>query len=123
MMLGRRGPVAGTRSPRRTPSASVVKLEGVPPSESSESKPKSKAKKAAWKDLSPAEMATHLLATPTLADRTWTGEQRVTGEKRDAFIRRILLGETGETSEIVVTDETAAQASRSRLEGSRGRGM
>ena len=82
----------------------------MPPSESSESKPKSKAKKAAWKDLSAAEMATHLLATPTLADRTWTGEQRLKGEKRDAFIRRILLGETGETSETVGTDETAAQA-------------
>jgi hypothetical protein len=36
------------------------------------------------------------LATPTLADRTWTEEQRLTGEKREAFIRRILLGETAE---------------------------
>jgi len=61
------------------------------PSEPSESKPKSKAKKPALKDLPPAEMA---LATPTLADRTWTDEQRLKGEKRDAFIRRILLGET-----------------------------
>ena len=65
--------------------------------ERSESKLKSKAKKPAWKDLPPAEMAAHLLATPTLADRTWTEEQRLTGEKRDAFIRRILLGETAET--------------------------
>jgi ribonuclease HI len=64
--------------------------------EPSESKLKSKAKKAAWKNLPPAEMAAHLLATPTLADRTWTEEQRLTGEKRDAFIRRILLGETTE---------------------------
>jgi hypothetical protein len=80
--------------------------EQVSPSEPSESKPKSKAKKPAWKDLSPAEMAAHLLATPTLADRTWTDEQRLKGEKRDAFIRRILLGETGETSETVDTDET-----------------
>ena len=55
-------------------------------------------------------MATHLLATPTLADRTWTDEQRLKGEKRHAFIRRILLGKTGETSETVGTDETAAQA-------------
>jgi ribonuclease HI len=64
----------------------------------SESKPKSKAtaKKPAWKDLPPAEMAAHLFATPTLADRTWTDEQRLKGEKRDAFIRRILLGETTE---------------------------
>jgi ribonuclease HI len=65
--------------------------------ERSESKLKSKAKKPAWKDLPPAEMAAHVLATPTLADRTWTEEQRLTGEKRDAFIRRILLGETAET--------------------------
>lgn len=64
--------------------------------ERSESKLKSKAKKPAWKDLPPAEMAAHLLATPTLADRTWTKEQRLTGERRDAFIRRILLGETAE---------------------------
>jgi|SRR5215216_4357679 len=75
-------------------------LEASEPSEPSESKPKpkSKAKKPAWKDLPPAEMAAHLLATPTLADRTWTDEQRLKGEKRDAFIRRILLGGTGETS-------------------------
>jgi ribonuclease HI len=64
--------------------------------ERSESKLRSKARKPAWKDLPPAEMAAHLLATPTLADRTWTEEQRLTGEKRDAFIRRILLGETAE---------------------------
>ena len=62
----------------------------------SESKPKSKPKKPAWKDFPPAYMATHLLATPTLADRTWTDEQRLKGEKREAFIRRILLGETTE---------------------------
>jgi len=53
--------------------------------ERSESKLKSKAKKPAWKDLPPAEMAAHLLATPTLADRTWTEEQRLTGEKRDEW--------------------------------------
>lgn len=61
-----------------------------------ESKPKSKVKKPAWKDLPPKEMAAHLLETPTLADRTWTDEQRLKGEKRDAFILRILLGETSE---------------------------
>ena len=64
--------------------------------EAAESQPKSKTNKPAWKGLPPAEMAAHLLATPTLADRTWTEEQRLTGEKRDAFIRRILLGETAE---------------------------
>ena len=95
--------------------------EQVSPSKPSESKPKPNAKteKPAWKAHSPAEMAAHLLATPTLADRTWTDEQRLKGEKREAFIRRILLGETGETGETsgtvdtdetVGTDETAAQA-------------
>ena len=37
-------------------------------------------------------MAERLLSAPTLADSTWTEEQRERGEKRDAFIRRILLG-------------------------------
>jgi hypothetical protein len=45
----------------------------------------------AWKSLPDAEKARHLLAHPTLADRTWTNEPRLKGEKRDAFIRRILL--------------------------------
>ena len=81
--------------------------EQVSPPDPSGLKPKSKAKKPAWKDFSPAEMAAHLLATPTLADRTWTSEQRFKGENREAFIRRILLGET---SEIVGTDKTATPA-------------
>ena len=93
--------------------------EQVSPSEPSESKPKSKvkAKKAPeWKSLPDAEKAQYLLDHQTLSDRNWTDQQRLKGEKRAAFIRRILRGETGETSgtvdtdETVGTDETAAQA-------------
>ncbi len=44
-----------------------------------------------WKSLPDAEKAQYLLDHPTLSDRTWTNEPRLKGEKRDAFIRRILL--------------------------------
>ena len=55
--------------------------------------PKPKKKMAPeWKSLPDAEKAQHLLDHPTLSDRTWTNEPRLKGEKRDAFIRRILLG-------------------------------
>src|SRR4051794_8250228 len=43
-------------------------------SEPSKSMPKSKAKKPARKDLSPAAKAAYLLATPTISDRSWTDE-------------------------------------------------
>jgi hypothetical protein len=40
-------------------------------------------------------MAEHLLATPTITDKAWAeGEPRLPGEDREAFIRRVLLGET-----------------------------
>ena len=56
-------------------------------------KPK-KAKKAPdWKSLPDDQKAAYLLEHPTLSDHTWTDEPRLKGEKRDAFIRRILLGE------------------------------
>ena len=45
-----------------------------------------------WKSLPDAEKAQYLLDHPTLSDRTWTNEPRLKGEKRDAFVRRILLG-------------------------------
>ena len=45
-----------------------------------------------WKSLPDAKKAQYLLDHPTLSDRTWTNEPRLKGEKRDAFIRRILLG-------------------------------
>ena len=54
----------------------------------------------AWRELPAAEMATHLLETPTITDRAWTDEPRLPRETRAAFIRRVLLGETnpGEAS-------------------------
>jgi hypothetical protein len=52
-----------------------------------------KTKKAPeWKSLPDAEKAQYLLDHQTISDRTWTNEPRLNGEKRDAFIRRILLG-------------------------------
>ena len=45
-----------------------------------------------WKSLPDAEKAQYLLDHQTISDRTWTNEPRLNGEKRDAFIRRILLG-------------------------------
>ena len=68
--------------------------EQASPSERAESKPKSKRTRKApeWKSLPDAEKAQYLLDHPTLSDRTWTNEPRLKGERRDAFIRRILLG-------------------------------
>ena len=53
--------------------------------------------KAAWRELPPAEMAAHLLATPTIADGVWTSEPRLPRETRSDFVRRVLLGETPES--------------------------
>ena len=39
-------------------------------------------------------MSAHLLATPTIPDRVWTDESRLPRETREAFVRRVLLGET-----------------------------
>lgn len=55
-----------------------------------------KPRRASWRDLPPAEMAAHLLATPTISDRAWTAEPRLPRETRPAFVRRVLLGETPE---------------------------
>jgi ribonuclease HII len=62
-------------------------------------------RRASWRELPAAEMAAHLLATPTITDRAWTDEPRLPGETRTAFIRRVVLRETegvdapeGETS-------------------------
>jgi ribonuclease HI len=49
---------------------------------------------ASWRELPPAEMAAHLLATPTITDGAWTSEPRLPREKRSDFVRRVLLGET-----------------------------
>jgi ribonuclease HII len=53
-----------------------------------------KPRRASWRDLPTAEMAAHLLETPTIADRAWTDEPRLPRETRTAFIRRVLLDET-----------------------------
>ena len=52
---------------------------------------------ASWRELPPAGMAAHLLATPTITDGAWTSEPRLPREKRSDFVRRILLGETPES--------------------------
>ena len=52
-----------------------------------------KRRKASWRELPPAEMAAHLLATPTINDSAWTSEPRLPHERRSDFVRRVLLGE------------------------------
>ena len=44
----------------------------------------------AWRTLPPAEMAAHLLAVPTITDKSWTDAPRLRGESRAAFIVRML---------------------------------
>lgn len=63
-----------------------------PEAEAATPKPKKTKMASPWKSLPDAEKAQYLLDHPTLSDRTWTNETRLKGEKRDAFIRRILLG-------------------------------
>ena len=46
-----------------------------------------------WQELAPLEKAEYLLAHITISDRSWTDEPRRQGEKREAFIRRVLLGD------------------------------
>jgi ribonuclease HI len=52
-----------------------------------------KSRVASWRELPPAGMAAHLLATPTITDGAWTSEPRLPREKRSDFVRRILLSE------------------------------
>ena len=54
-----------------------------------------KPRRASWRELPAAEMAAHLLETPTIADRVWTDKPRLPRETRTAFIRRVLLSENG----------------------------
>jgi hypothetical protein len=63
-------------------------------------------RRASWRELPAAEMAAHLLETPTIGDRVWTDELRLPRETRTAFIRRVLLGEV-EAAEVAET-ETAS---------------
>jgi ribonuclease HI len=51
------------------------------------------SRRASWRDLPAAEMAAHLLRTPTISDRAWTEESRLPRETRAAFIHRVLLSE------------------------------
>jgi ribonuclease HI len=56
-----------------------------------------KSRVVSWRELPPAGMAAHLLATPTITDGAWTSEPRLAREKRSDFVRRVLLGETPES--------------------------
>ena len=85
------------------PAAEAV-AEVVAPEPSSPATSVRKRKAPAWKSLPPAEVAEHLLATVTIADSAWTTEPRFPRENRESFIRRIVLGETPESS----TEEPAA---------------
>ena len=71
-------------------------------------KPKPTKKAPEWKSLPDAEKAQYLLDHQTLSDRTWTDEPRRKGEKRDAFVRRILLGEAVH-GEALESDETETE--------------
>jgi ribonuclease HI len=73
-----------------------------------------KPRKAPWRDLPPAEMAAHLLATPTIADGVWTSEPRLPRETRSDFVRRVLLGETPESEPETPEAEAAAPAGLKR---------
>jgi hypothetical protein len=63
-----------------------------PEAEAATPKPKKTKKAPEWKSLPDAEKAQYLLDHQTISDRTWTNEPRLKGEKRGAFIRRVLLG-------------------------------
>ena len=79
--------------------------ETEPDAEAATPKPKKTKKAPEWKSLPDAEKARHLLDHQTLSDRTWTDEPRLKGEKRAAFVRRILLGEVPH-GEAVESDKT-----------------
>ena len=79
--------------------------ETEPEAEAATPKPKKTRKAPEWKSLPDAKKARYLLDHQTLSDRTWTDELRLKGEKRDAFVRRILLGEVLH-GEAVESDET-----------------
>jgi hypothetical protein len=73
--------------------AAAVVADAVAPKPGFPVKSPRKRKIAAWRSLPPAKRARHLLATPTIADSAWTTEPRLPRESREAFIRRILLGD------------------------------
>ncbi len=73
-----------------------------------------KPRKASWRELPPAGMAAHLLATPTIADNVWTSEPRLPGETRSDLVRRALLGETPESEPETPEAEAAELAGPKR---------
>jgi hypothetical protein len=64
-------------------------ISAEPEAEAAPPKPK-KTNAPEWKSLPDAEKAQYLLDHQTISDRSWTKESRLKGEKRDAFIHRIL---------------------------------
>jgi len=64
--------------------------ETEPDAEAATLKPMQTKKAPEWKSLPDAEKAQYLLDHQTISDRTWTDEPRLPGERRDAFIHRIL---------------------------------
>jgi Reverse transcriptase-like len=73
-----------------------------------------KPRKASWRELPPAEMAAHLLATPTISDGVWTSEPRLPREARSDFVRRVLVGETPESEPETPEAEAAELAGPKR---------
>jgi ribonuclease HI len=69
-----------------------------------------KPRKASWRELPAAEMAAHLLATPTIADGVWTSEPRLPRETRSDFVRRVLLCESSEPEPATVEADAAEPA-------------
>jgi len=96
---------AAASLPQSTLAAEVVTEVFAPmPEPAPPAKSLRKRNAAAWRSLPPAELAAHLLATQTITDSAWTTERRLPRESRESFIRRILLGETPEST----TEETVA---------------
>jgi hypothetical protein len=89
--------LARVRGAREAGTSYVADIDLEPNTEATESelKPKTVRKAAEWKSWPNDEKLEHLLSHQTLSDRTWTDEPRLKGEKRDAFIRRILEASFG----------------------------
>jgi hypothetical protein len=64
--------------------------ETEPEAEAATLKPKKAKKASGWKSLPDAEKAQYLLDHQTISDLAWTDESRLKGEKREAFIHRVL---------------------------------
>jgi hypothetical protein len=64
--------------------------ETEPDAEAATPSPKKTKEAPEWKSLPDTDKAQYLLEHQTISDRTWTDEPRLKGEKRDAFIHRIL---------------------------------